>query len=180
MADLMNALTSKAVPGQSLTQSPEAKAPYQTAPETTELSEVTKILFKLLTTERVLEDLAKTSSESSGTSLDQLAGVILHEAFSTGKITPDMAILAVEPTIEILMFISSLLDIPVRFSTDDLDTDWCGVLKVAKKQAEAVGAASPATLQEWLAQNDKQEAEEPVTVKEVKKAVSLLSPQGVK
>ena len=179
MADLMNALTSKAVPGQSLTQSPEAKAPYQTAPETTELSETTKILFKLLTQESILEDLAKTSIEGSGTSLDRLAGVILHEAFATGKITPDMAILAIEPTIEILMFISSLLDIPVRFSTDDLDTDWCGVMKVAKKQAESIGAASPATLQEWLAQNE-QEVEEPVTIKEVKKAVSLLSPQGVK
>ena len=90
-----------------------------------------------------------------------------------------MAILAIEPTLEILMFVCSILDIPVRFSTDDKETDHSGVMKVAKKQAKSIGATSPATLQEWLAQNESKR-EEPVTVKEVKKAVSLLSPQGVK
>jgi hypothetical protein len=179
MADLANALTNLPIPGQSLTNSPDAKAAYQTPPESTELSEVTKILFKILTQDNILESLAQAASEGEGTSLDNLTAVILHEAFATGKITPDMAILAIEPTLEILMFVCSILDIPVRFSTDDKETDHSGVMKVAKKQAKSIGATSPATLQEWLAQNESKR-EEPVTVKEVKKAVSLLSPQGVK
>jgi hypothetical protein len=177
MADLATALMNKSVPGQSLTRNPDSRAPYESAPASTELSEVTQILFGILTRDETMQSLADTASQGSGVDIDTMAGIVLHEAFSNGKITPDLAILAVEPCIEILMFISSLLDIPVKFSSDDVETDWQGVMRVASKQAKNVGASSPATLQEWLAQNDiEDEPEVPVTKAAVKKAVSLLAP----
>ena len=179
MPDLASALMNKPVPGQSLTRNPDSRAPYERPPASTELAQVTRTLFSILTRDEMLQSLADTFNKGSGTDIDRLAGVILHEAFANGKISPDLAILAVEPCIEILMFICSILDVPVQFSSDDKETDWTGTLKVASKQAKRVGASSPATLQEWLSQNEQQMVE-PVTKKEVKKAVSLLAPKGGK
>jgi hypothetical protein len=177
MADLAAALMNQPIPGQSLTRSPDARAPYESPPAVTELAGVTQILFNAMTSDSFLQAFMDAANQGNGIVLDKIAAITLHEAFSSGKITPDLAILAVEPCIEVLMFISSLLDIPVKFASDDKETDWQGVMRVASKQAKNVGASSPATLQEWLAQNDVEEQpEEPVTKAAVKKAVSLLAP----
>ena len=176
MADVLKAMTNKPVPGQSLTRPPESRAPYEQPPVTTRLEEATQNIFRIITQEQFMDGMAKAANQGTGVFLDRLAGVVLHEAFSTGKITPDLAILAIEPTIEALMFVCSLLDIPVKFSTDNRETDWTGTMKVASRQAKQLGASSPASLQEWLAQNEQPEEVE-VTTEKVKAARSLLSPR---
>jgi hypothetical protein len=178
MADVASAITNVPIPGQSLTTDPDSRAPYEQPPASTKLEGVTQNILNIVSGDEFIDNFARTFNEGSGIFVDKMAGTILTEAFGQGKLTPDLAILAIEPTIEALMFLASTLDVPVRFSSDKDDEDWTGIKQVARIQAEVIGTSSPASLREWLGQND-EVVEKEITPETVKQAVgSLLDAKG--
>lgn len=109
------------VPGESLTADPAAQRPYETPPEFTNVEKAMAFIFDHLTEEGSYEDVLQTMRD--GTPLDMLAQVYLTKGFHEGKWSPDLLLLLVEPTIYLLMWLASDVDIDFQLDSDGDDLD---------------------------------------------------------
>ena len=109
------------IPGQSLTNNPDAPAPYEQPPEFTNPHEaIDYILITMLEPETVKN---LSASLIGGASLIDIASILLYSGFTGGKWSPDLMTLLMEPTIYILMAIAERLDVEYVIDTDDKEDD---------------------------------------------------------
>lgn len=122
------------IPGESLTQDPQAPQDYETPPKYTALEDFMDDLSTKLTDpdnmDGVLDPIRK------GIPLEDVMSMILFKAMSSGKITVDLQLSAMEPTLYLLIGLSEYAGIenPVLYPEDDMideDEDQISILKEA-------------------------------------------------
>lgn len=107
------------IPGQSLTQSPDSRLPYEKPPQFTNLQDFIDETFVRFTNEDALPDLL--DAMRYGLPVEHVAEKYLMRSFQDGDITPDMLLLAIEPTIYMLISLATYADIdPVLYPEDEM------------------------------------------------------------
>lgn len=120
--NLQEVLFERSVPGQSLTNSPEQKYPWEQPPQYTSLREAReKIFLDLLEPNRLQNVIGLMSN---GIPVNTISQVMLREGFNKGKFNPDMMLNLLEPTMYMLMAIAEKAGIePVIDAEDSIDDD---------------------------------------------------------
>jgi hypothetical protein len=96
-------------PGESLTSSPEASAPYEQAPKHTDLDEAVHDLFMAMTDEDLIDQFLDLMRDE--VPVENIAQVALFEGFRQGMFNPDLMLLLLEPTIYILLYLADYANI---------------------------------------------------------------------
>jgi len=104
-SELEGMMQSVPIPGQSLTQSPEQKLPFERPPEFTDLQEFIDDVFLRISEPERLPQLFDIMRD--GVPLEHIAQKILMKSFQEGEITPDLLLMAIEPVIYILITLST-------------------------------------------------------------------------
>ena len=107
------------VPGQSLTNSPSQKYPWEQAPEYTNVTEAQLYLFQKLTEKEVY--LSVTDAISEGIPIDILTRTILYDGYSRGLWDADLMLLLIEPTAVILMALAERTGLDYVIEDGDQD-----------------------------------------------------------
>lgn len=132
--ELYNAERSKmgrSIPGQSLTNDPANPAPYEKAPEITNVHEGTEYLFDFITEETVYASLM--TGISKGVPVMAIVQVILFNEFQKGKWNPDLMLMLAEPCAYILIALAERLDLDIIIDNDEEEGDVFGVDMEEKK-----------------------------------------------
>lgn len=107
------------IPGQSLTQNPQSKLPYEQPSKFTDLQEFIDETFVRFTNESGLPDLLDALRQ--GIPVEYVAEKYLERSFRDGDINPDMLMLAIEPTIYMLISLATAAEIdPVLYPEDPM------------------------------------------------------------
>ena len=119
MKDTEEMMMAAPLPGQSLTQNPESRLPYETPPKFSDIQEFIDETFIRFTTEEGLPDLL--DAMRSGLPVEHIAEKYLNNSFQKGDITPDLLLLSIEPTIYMLISLATYADIdPVLYPEDEM------------------------------------------------------------
>ena len=119
--NLEDVLFERPIPGQSLTNSPDDKYPWEQPPEYTSVRDAReKIFLDMLEPERLKGIQNLMMNEIS---VNAIAEVILTEGFRKGKFNPDMMLNLLEPTMYMLMAIGEKSGIEPIVESDGYDDD---------------------------------------------------------
>jgi hypothetical protein len=124
------------IAGEGLTQDPENPQPWETAPEYSNLEEFIDDMFLNITQEDNLDGILDPMRK--GTPIDDIAQLLLFQAFSSGKISTDLMMSSIEPTVYMLIGLATFAEIedPVLYPEDDMlgdDEDEISALEQAGK-----------------------------------------------
>lgn len=142
--ELYNAERSKmgrSIPGQSLTNDPANPAPYEKAPEITNVHEGTIYLWDFITEETVYASLM--TGISKGVPVMAIVQVILFNEFQKGKWNPDLMLMLAEPCAYILIALAERLDLDIIIDNDEEEGDVFGVDMEEKKLEELRNSIIP-------------------------------------
>ena len=143
----------KAIPGQSLTNSPDQPYNWEKPTEYTNPREAMLYVFETLTVPETTSNVLL--SLSNGVGIIDIASITLYAGFLEGKWNPDLMLLLMEPTMYMLMAIAEKADIPysleagddeapVEMSPDEqLSTIEKGISDLDKMKQVAAGRISP-------------------------------------
>lgn len=108
------------VPGQSLTNSPDAPYPWEQPPEiTTQREGIDRLFLEIIKPEN-METLAGMMSDE--VPIANIAELLVKTAFQKGKINADLAITLMEPTMYMLLSVAEKVGIdPILSEDEDLD-----------------------------------------------------------
>lgn len=107
------------IPGQSLTQDPESRLPYEKPSKFSNIQDFIDETFLRFTDEDALPDLLDTMRH--GLPVEHIAEKYLMRTFRDGDINPDMLLLAIEPTIYMLISLATYAQIdPVLYPEDPM------------------------------------------------------------
>jgi|TARA_R110002167_G_scaffold349782_1_gene561723 hypothetical protein len=109
--------TGKAIPGQSLTNSPDNKYKWESPPEFTNVKEASMYVLETLTVPDTVSNLL--NSVSSGVGIIDLASIVLYSGFLEGKWNPDTMTLLMEPTMYMIMALSEKAEIEYVIESGD-------------------------------------------------------------
>lgn len=110
----------KPIPGQSLTNSPDQKYPWESPPEITSSKEAVEKIFLELLKDENLELFADLMAKKVPVS--DLATMIGMASFTKGKMNPDLMLTVLEPTMYMLLTIAEKLGIdPVLYRGEEQD-----------------------------------------------------------
>ena len=109
--------TGKAVPGQSLTNSPDDKYKWESPPEFTNHKEASLYVFSVLTTPETVPNLLE--SVANGVGVIDLASIVLYSGFLEGKWNPDLMALLMEPTMYMIMALAEKANIKYVVDSGD-------------------------------------------------------------
>ena len=109
------------IPGQSLTEDPDAQQPYTAAPEFTVPQEAVEYLFDQMTQED--NYLPLMDSILTGTTIMDATKLILFSGFNEGKWNPDLMLLLIEPTAYMILALAERAEIPVIIYKGELDDE---------------------------------------------------------
>jgi hypothetical protein len=113
--------TGKAVPGQSLTNSPEQPYKWEQPPEFVNTKEASLYVFGVLTTPETVPNLLE--SVANGVGVVDLASIVLYSGFLEGKWNPDLMTLLMEPTMYMIMALAEKANIKYVVDTGDDDKE---------------------------------------------------------
>lgn len=99
----------KAIPGQSLTNSPSEPYPWESPPELVEPRQAMYEVFDALTQPEATANLL--ISLNKGVGVIDLASIVLYAGFIEGKWTPDLMVLLMEPTMYMIMALAEKAEI---------------------------------------------------------------------
>lgn len=117
MQDAEAMMMTAPIPGQSLTQNPESRLPYEQPPQFTDVQEFIDETFMRFTDPDALPDLLEALRH--GLPVEHVAEKYLMQSFKDGDITPDMLLLCIEPTIYMLISLATYAHIdPVLYPED--------------------------------------------------------------
>jgi hypothetical protein len=109
-------------PGESLTSSPDVKAPYEQPPVFTDLNEAMEELYLRVTEEEILDDILDLMRVKMP--VEDIAQTVLFEGFRTGNYNPDLMLLMIEPTIFMFLALAESAGISaVLYPEEDFDMD---------------------------------------------------------
>ena len=104
-----NLTRGRAIPGQSLTNSPDEPHAWERPPEFTEVRKAMYEIFEILTEK---ENLANSLlSLSKGVSVIDISSIVLYTGFIEGKWNPDLMMLLMEPTMYMVMALADKAEI---------------------------------------------------------------------
>ena len=109
--------TGKAIPGQSLTNSPDNKYKWEQPPEFTNVKEASLYVLETLTVPDTVSNLL--NSVASGVGIIDLASIVLYSGFLEGKWNPDTMTLLMEPTMYMIMALSEKAEIEYVIESGD-------------------------------------------------------------
>lgn len=119
MQDAEAMMMSVPIPGQSLTQDPASRMPYETPPKFNDIQEFIDETFVRFTSEDGLPDLL--DAMRMGLPVEHIAEKYLTKTFRDGEITPDMLLLCIEPVIYMLISLATFAEIdPVLYPEDPM------------------------------------------------------------
>lgn len=131
------------IPGQSLTNSPEQKYPWDNPPEITSQREATERVFLDLIKPENIETVSTLMAD--GTPVADVAQMLLMAGFTKGKFNPDMMLNLLEPTMFMLLSIAEKIGIDPKITREDdefeIDDDETSSsnLQVANELKNSVG-----------------------------------------
>jgi len=117
--NLKNVLFEGPVAGQSLTNSPDDKYPWEQPPEYTSVREAREKIFLDMLEPKRLKGIQNLMMNEI--SVNSIAEVILTEGFRKGKFNPDMMLNLLEPTMYMLMAIGEKSGIETIVDSDGYD-----------------------------------------------------------
>lgn len=106
------------IPGQSLTDDPNARKPWEMPPQFATSGKALDHLFKTVTNKKFMQAFNKLIKEDKKFYVDTIACQMLQEGFLNGLWTVDLMITLIEPLITTLVWLASTMDLSVSFSTD--------------------------------------------------------------
>lgn len=148
----------RAIPGQSLTNSPDQPYNWEKAPEITNPREAMYAVFDALLEEEAL--LNMLTALDNGAGVVDIASVVLYSGFLEGKWNPDVMTLLMEPTMYMIMALAQKADIdfnveagddelPEEMSSEDqIKTINKGIKSLQEIQRKAAGQVSPMSVPE--------------------------------
>jgi len=146
----------QAIPGQSLTNSPDQPYNWEKPAEYSNPREAMLYVFESLTVPETTTNVLL--SLSNGVGVMDIASIILYSGFLEGKWNPDLMTLLMEPTMYMVMALAEKADIPYSLEAGD-----------DKAPVEMSGDKAVETLQKGINELDK--------IRNV--AVSRVNPQSV-
>lgn len=105
------------IPGQSLTNSPEQKYPWDNPPEITSQREATERVFLDLIKPDNMETVSTLMAD--GMPVADVAQMLLMAGFTKGKFNPDMMLNLLEPTMFMLLSIAEKIGIDPKITRED-------------------------------------------------------------
>jgi len=105
------------IPGQSLTNSPEQKYPWDNPPEITSQREATERVFLDLIKPENIETVSTLMAD--GMPVADVAQMLLMAGFTKGKFNPDMMLNLLEPTMFMLLSIAEKIGLDPKITRDD-------------------------------------------------------------
>lgn len=145
------------IPGQSLTQDPEMRSPWENPPAMNAANQALDHFYGVVTSNKFIESYAELISEDKQFFVDELAVGMLQEGFLNGLYTPDTMVLLVEPLIILLVWAAAQLGFPVSFSTDSGYEDRTGFEELINMTTEDAIPQEP----EEPITNEQEPVEEP-------------------
>ena len=122
LAQMEEMMQAQPIPGQSLTQDPESKLPYEQPPEFSEIQDWLDESFLVLSDPEKLPELLDIMRE--GAPLEFIAEKYLMKAMQEGQISPDLLMLSIEPIIYTLISLATYANIDaVLYPEDDMTED---------------------------------------------------------
>jgi|TARA_R110001592_G_scaffold168890_1_gene405259 hypothetical protein len=109
----------RAIPGQSLTNSPNEKYNWEKPSEISNSREAMMMVFETLTVPETTTNLLL--SLTNGVGVIDIASIILYEGFREGKWNPDLMTLLMEPTMYMIIALAEKADI--EYVLDSADED---------------------------------------------------------
>jgi len=158
--DAMQYVLDGPVAGQSLTNSPDQKYPWEQAPEFTSVKAATEKIFLDLLKDDNLETV--TTLMANQTPVADIAQVLLFTGFTKGKFNPDLMMSLMEPTMYMLMSIAEKVGIDPVLSRDESqdtaidDEDTTQIqegLELAEKRKIPEGAEAPKSIRDLKVAN---------------------------
>lgn len=140
------------IPGQSLTQDPDQRLPYETPPEFTEQREFIDHLFNEMTDETKLPGIL--DALRMGVPVEDVSLRVLRSELRKGSINTDMLLLCIEPTIYITIALATYADIdPTLYPEGDFDEEEANS-EMALRFRKAAQAMSTPDEEEKVTVND--------------------------
>jgi|TARA_B100001094_G_C18141693_1_gene778245 hypothetical protein len=109
----------QAIPGQSLTNSPDEKYQWEKAPEFTNPRETMLYVFETLTVPETTANILL--SINNGVSIIDIASITLYSGFLEGKWNPDLMTILMEPTMYMIMALAEKAGIDYQLEAGDND-----------------------------------------------------------
>ena len=137
LGDMEEMMQAQPIPGQSLTQDPASKQPYETAPKFNDLQEFVDEAFLMISEPEGLPLLL--DSMRKGTPVEYIAQKFLEGQLQKGNINTDVLMQAIEPVIYILIHMATYGGVEaVLYPEDDMEEETTtGGQKQMFKQASA-------------------------------------------
>lgn len=106
------------IPGQSLTQDPDAGGPWERPPKFNTVNQALDHMFQVCTTKGFINKYDTLLREDKKFYVDELVVGMLQEGFINGLWTVDVMQLMVEPMIALMVWVAAQLNRSPSFSTD--------------------------------------------------------------
>tara|TARA_Y100000361_G_scaffold74034_1_gene65518 strand:+ start:2888 stop:3508 length:621 start_codon:yes stop_codon:yes gene_type:complete len=106
------------IPGQSLTNSPDSRQPWENPPEVTGIKDARELMFLEILKESNLENIAMLLND--GMSVAEITEMLLFIGYSKGKFNADMMLLLAEPVMYMLLAVAEAIGIDPKINRDDL------------------------------------------------------------
>ena len=131
----------RAIPGQSLTNDPENPAPYEQAPEMTNVHEASIYLWDFVTEEETYA--ALMTAIDNEVPVMHIVQTILFNEFQQGKWNPDLMLMLAEPLAYMLIALAERLDLDIKVDDEEEEGDVFGVEMEEKKLQELRNSQIP-------------------------------------
>ena len=112
------------MPGESLTEDPEAPQPYTSTTEFSVPQEAIDYIFEEMTNEENYSSIIQSLLD--GTTVMELTRLILFSGFNEGKFNPDLMVILIEPTAYLIMGLAERAGVEYTVMADD-EEDMFGV-----------------------------------------------------
>lgn len=129
------------IPGQSLTNDPENPAPYEQAPEMTNVHEASVYLWDFVTEEETYA--ALMTAIDNEVPVMHIVQTILFNEFQQGKWNPDLMLMLAEPLAYMLIALAERLDLDIKVDDEEEEGDVFGVEMEEKKLQELRNSQIP-------------------------------------
>ena len=123
-----------AMPGESLTVSPDETHPWDGPPTFTKKTEALEYYFELFTSEDIYSDLM--GALESGVSIMDVVKSIIYKGFQEGLINPDMMLILAEPLAYMLIALAERAKINFIIDHDDEEDEEDNVNALAEKERD--------------------------------------------
>lgn len=127
------------IPGQSLTNDPEAPAPYERAPKYTDRTEILEYYFEEFTEEGMYGSILDTLE--SGVSIMEIVQVLVFQGFQEGLYNPDMMLMIAEPLAYMIAALAERADVDFIVMKDEEDDDNEGEVTGEQKELPIMNQA---------------------------------------